>query len=134
MPWSRKNVPVSDPSEAKDLGEIIADLAGLLREGDTIVAHNVDFDLNTVLARAASLLRIDTPELRQVLKTPRFCTMRCEYNRSVFRKWPKLVDLCTHFEIHLERAHDATADSAALAKCVAEALRHGVMLAGANTR
>ena len=100
----------------------------LLCEGDTIVAVNVDFEFNTVLARAASLLRIDTLELRQVLKTPRFCTMRCEYSRSVFGKWPKLTDLCTHFEIHLERAHDATADSAALAGCVAEPLRRGVML------
>ena len=93
--WTRQNVPVSleDLSNCKDLRKIIADLAGLLREGDTIVAHNADFDLNTVLARTASRLGIDTPELCQVLKTPRFCTMRCEYSRFVFGRMPKLAHI-----------------------------------------
>jgi DNA polymerase III epsilon subunit-like protein len=130
-PWVRQNVPVSlaELSAAKDLEEIIADLAGLLREGDTIVAHNANFDLNTVLARATLRLEIDTPELRRILEAPRFCTMRCEYSRFVFGRLPKLADLCAHFEVLLEHAHDATADSAALAECLAEALRRGVMLA-----
>jgi DNA polymerase III epsilon subunit-like protein len=129
--WTRQNVPVAleDFDNSKDLRQIIADLAGLLREGDPIVAHNADFDLNTVLACTASRLGIDTPELRQVLKTPRFCTMHCEHSRFVFGRMPKLADLCAHFEICLEHADDATADSAALAECVAEALRRGVMFA-----
>ena len=118
-PWVRQNVPVSlaDLDEGKGLRQIIDDLAGLLREGDTIVAHNAHFDLNVGLARAATRLGIDTPELRRVLEAPRFCTMRCEYTRFVFGRLPKLADLCAHFEILLEHAHDATADSAALAEC-----------------
>ena len=35
---------------------------------------------------------------------------------------------CAHFEVVNPRAHDARFDTAALAQCVAEALRRGVML------
>ena len=126
----RQNVPVSlaDLEEAKGLGEVIDDLSRLLREGDTIVAHNAHFDLNVGLARAATRLGIDTPELHRVLEAPRFCTMRCEYARAVFGKSPKLADLCAHFNVPLINAHDARVDIAALAQCVAEAWRRGVML------
>ena len=72
---------------------------------------------NIVLARAAKRLGINTPALRRELEAPRFCTMRCEYTRFVFGRLPKLADLCAHFEVLLEHAHDATADSAALGEC-----------------
>ncbi len=39
-----------------------------------------------------------------------------------------MKDLCAHFQVTLDNAHDARADSAALAECVAEAWRRGVML------
>ncbi len=39
-----------------------------------------------------------------------------------------MKDLCAHFQVTLNNAHDARADSAALAQCVAEAWRRGVML------
>ena len=130
-PWVRENVPIALlalQKDGKDLREILVDLASLLREGDTIVAHNVSFDLDTALGRTTRRLGIDTPELRCILTAPRFCTMRCAYSKVVFNRPPKLKDLCEHFEVVLERAHDATGDSAALAACVAEALRRGVML------
>ena len=129
-PWVQQNVPVSleDVNAGKKLVDVITDVARLLRDGDTIVAHNINFDLNTVLARTAKQLGIETPELRRILEAPRFCTMSCKYSCDVFGKRPKLADLCAHFEISLEHAHDATADSATLSGCVAEALRRGVML------
>ena len=55
--------------------------------------------------------------------------MSCEYARAVFGKSPKLADLCAHFNVPLINAHDARVDIAALAQCVAEAWRRGVMLA-----
>ena len=60
------------------------------------------------------------------MAAPRFCTMRCAYTKSV--KATSLAKLCAHFEVPLEGAHDARADSRALARVVAEALRRGVML------
>jgi DNA polymerase III epsilon subunit-like protein len=46
----------------------------------------------------------------------------------VGRKQPKLDLLCRHFQVELTDAHDARADTRALAECVAEAWRRGVML------
>ena len=130
-PWVHENVPISLSAlreEGKDLCEILVDMAALLREGDTIVAHNAAFDLDTALGRTMRRLGVDTPELRSILTAPRFCTMRCAYFKAAFNRQPKLKELCQHFEATLERAHDATGDSTALAACVAEALRRGVML------
>ena len=130
-PWVREHVPVSLSGiwiEGRELCDVLVDLANLLHEGDTIVAHNVSFDLDTVLGRATERLGIDTPELRRILAAPRFCTMRCAYARMAFKRLPKLHELCQHFEVQLERAHDATGDSKALAACVAEAWRRGVMV------
>ena len=129
-PWVRENVPISIEDlqqNGKDLREVLADIAALLSPGDTIVAHNVTFDLSMVVGRATERLGIDTPEVHRILSAPRFCTMRCNYSRSSFKGPPKLQRLCDHFQVTLERAHDATGDSAALAACVAEALHRGVM-------
>ena len=41
--------------------------------------------------------------------------------------------LCEHFQVTLENAHDARADSKALAECVSEALHRGVMVTKAPT-
>ena len=129
-PWVRANVPISleDVAAGRPFHDVVKELAGLLRDGDTIVAHNVSFDLDTALVRTSRRLDYYSHELRWVLSTPRFCTMRCAYSRAALGRQPSLADLCAHFEVELEGAHDARADSAALARCVAEALRRGVML------
>jgi hypothetical protein len=69
-----------------------------------------------------------TPELDKVLQTPKFCTMRGIYGKQTFGKWPSLAQLCHHFEVEHCIQHKATGDSWALALCVAEALKGGVML------
>jgi DNA polymerase III epsilon subunit-like protein len=110
---------------------VVQKLADLIRDGDTIVAHNLQFDMNTVLARTAQKLKerdgAEVPGLDRVLQAPRFCTMRCAYARSLSRQ-PSLELLCKHFEVELVDAHDARADNRALAGCIAEAWRRGVML------
>ena len=135
-PWVRDNVPVSfvDLAAAKSFTEVMEEFAAVLHDGDVIVAHNVCFDLQTTLARAAEKKGIaNTPAIKRILGMPRFCTMRCEYTRSVFgARGPKFETLCAHFGVLLENAHDAAADSAALAECVAEAWRRGVMLPFSN--
>jgi DNA polymerase III epsilon subunit-like protein len=110
---------------------VVKKLAALLQDGDTIVAHNVKFDLDTVLARTAQKLKerdyADVAGLDRILQAPRFCTMHCAYARSL-AKQPSLALLCRHFEVELVDAHDARADTRALAGCIAEAWRRGVML------
>ena len=131
-PWVRKHVPVT----LKDLEErgvdfkgVLQQLATMLREDDVIVAHNTQFDLETVLARTVDrLFYLDFPAARAILEAPRFCTIRCAYSQTTFGKQPSMRQLCGHFQVSLVGAHDARADSAALAHCVAEAWRRGVML------
>ena len=129
-PWVRANVPISleDVAGGRPFEDVVKELAGVLRENDTIVAHNASFDLGTVLARTSRRLEYYSHELQWVLSAPRFCTMRCAYSQAVLGRQPGLKDLCKHFEVELDGAHDARADSAALARCVAQALRRGVML------
>ena len=68
---------------AADAGEKraveMATPAALLSPGDTIVAHNVTFDLNTVVGRATERLGIDTPEVHRILSALRFCTDLVSY-------------------------------------------------------
>ena len=106
---------------------MLEDLAGILQEGDTIVAHNINFDLNTAIGRTADKLGIMNQALQKILQAPRFCTMRCACTKAL-QGGSTMKDLCAHFQVTLDNAHDARADSAALAECVAEAWRRGVML------
>jgi DNA polymerase III epsilon subunit-like protein len=130
--WARDNINLTLPQirAGMPFREVVRTLVALLCDGDAIVAHNASFDLDTVLSRTAQKLRERVPGLDRVLHTPRFCTMRCAYARGMCtgRKQPTLALLCRHFEVELTDAHDARADTRALAECVAEAWRRGVML------
>jgi DNA polymerase III alpha subunit (gram-positive type) len=127
--WVKNNVhiTVAEAAKGKPFRQVLEDLANILQEGDTIVAHNANFDLNMAIGRTANKLGITTPALLKILQTPRFCTMKCSYTKAL-QGGSSMKDLCAHFQVTLENAHDARADSAALAECVAEAWRRGVML------
>ena len=113
--------------------QMITELAALMKPGDVMVAHKVDFDVGTCIGTTARRLDYESPELQRILTAPRFCTMLCAYCKSTFGKKPSMQQLCDHFEVELVNAHDAAGDSLALAKCVAEALRRGVMLCNPNS-
>ena len=131
--WSTENLNFS-AEEANESGiefsEAINRLAALITPETTIVAHNVDFDVEKCLARTAKKLQYDSPELNVVLTAPRFCTCKCAYSKLLFKNKANLGALCRHFEIDYcsDEAHGACYDSNVLAKVVAEALRRGVML------
>ena len=108
--------------------QMITEVDDLVQPGDILVAHKAEFDIGTCIGTTAQRLGYDSPDLQKILTAPRFCTMLCAYSRQTFNgRWPKMVHLCEHFQVELIGAHDAAADSLALAKCVAEALRRGVM-------
>ena len=127
-PWVKEKVPIviTDLVNGCTLQEVVDDVAALLQDGDTIVAHNIQYDLELVLAKACKRRDIGGPALERIMAAPRFCTMRCAYTKSV--KATSLAKLCAHFEVPLKDAHDARGDSQALAGVVAEAWRRGVML------
>ena len=127
--WVKENVPitVTEASKGIPFKQMLEDLAGILQEGDTIVAHNISFDINLAIGRTADKLGITNEALQKILQAPRFCTMHCAYTKALKGR-TSMKDLCDHFQVTLTNAHDARADSAALAECVAEAWRRGVML------
>ena len=130
-PWVHANVPVTleqVATEGRPFREVLQVFADLIQDGDTLVARNIEFDINRVIGKSSQKMGIDTPALRRILAAPRFCTMRSSYSTGALGKQPKLSKLCEHFGVVLSDAHDARADTFALAECVAEALRRGVML------
>jgi DNA polymerase III epsilon subunit-like protein len=69
------------------------------------------------------------PELKRITSALPLCTLKCPYTQTALPYGGrKLHHLCEHFGVTLEGAHDARADTRALAECVAEAWRRGVML------
>jgi len=129
--WVHANVPITleqVKNEGRPFKDVIEDIAALLQDGDCLVAHNARFDLEQVMCTTAKRLKIVSPALDRILGAPRFCTMQCAYSKNAFPRRPKMATLCEHFNVELIGAHDARADSAALAGCVAEALRRRVML------
>jgi DNA polymerase III alpha subunit (gram-positive type) len=131
--WVQDNIRLTLEEIANGIPfhQMIEELAALLEPGDVLVAHNASFDIDMCIATAARRIRnepICMFAVEEILATPRFCTMKCAYSKSVFGKQPKMQQLCDHFEVELVNAHDAAGDSLALAKCVKEAVRRGVML------
>ncbi len=131
--WAQDNIRLTLEEIANGIPfyQMIEELADLIKPGDVLVAHNASFDIGMCIATAARRIRnepICFDDLDVILTAPRFCTMRCAYCKNTFGKCPNMQQLCDHFEVKLVNAHDAAGDSLALAQCVAEALRRGVML------
>ena len=113
-----------------ELREAIDRLAALITPEATIVAHNIQFDLDQCLRRSSQKLEYDSAELQKVLTAPRFCTYRCEYSKLLFGNKASLEALCKHFEVDYckEQAHNACYDTGVLAACIVAAVRRGIML------
>ena len=129
--WCHDNfrLTLEDIANGIPFQQMITELAALMKPGDIMVAHKVEFDVGTCIGLTAQRLNYESLELQKILPAPRFCTMLCAYSKQVFNnRWPTMAKLCEHFEVELVEAHDAVVDSLALANCVAEALRRGVML------
>ena len=131
--WAQKNIRLTleEIEGGIPFYQMIDELADLIKTGDVLVAHNASFDIGMCIGTAARRIRnepLDLGAIDMILAAPRFCTVRCAYCKSIFGKQPKMQQLCDHFEVELVNAHDAAGDSLALAKCVAEALRRGVMI------
>ena len=111
-PWVRENV------------------AALIQDGHCLVAHSRHYDIDQVIVKWARCKNcLDMPELKRITSAAPFCTLKCPYTQTALPYGGrKLPHLCEHFGVTLECAHDARADTRALAECVAEAWRRGVML------
>ena len=117
----RKGIPTSDGLD---------DLLGAMREADWIVAHNLDFDKNMVMAECFRCGKAE--EFRTILQGKReYCTMqngkaecallRKRPNGSSYLKYPKLGELYEHlFQASPRGVHDAMADGLICLRCFAK--------------
>jgi len=112
--------------------EIIDDLEEDLQQSDFIVAHNLNFDRNTLLSE---FTRSNRGDLVQLFENKRhICTMKestrfCQIGSPTSRyKWPKLAELYEKlFNRKLRNAHDAEYDVKNLAKCFFELIKRDVI-------
>ncbi len=98
-----------DVKDAPTFAEVWGKISHLFDEIPVIVAHNAHFDF-TVLRKVAAAYDIQLPELSV------FCTQRTAEYSSARHYSCKLADLCSEFDVPLERHHNALDDAVAAAK------------------
>ncbi|HKJ33629.1 MAG TPA: 3'-5' exonuclease [Balneolales bacterium] len=109
-----------------DLSEVLTEFSSAIDETDTIVAHNISFDMNII---GAEFLR--TQIEHSLSKKKRICTMKstaefCAIENKYGFKWPKLSELYYKlFQTSFPEMHNAEADIKATAKCFWELKKQG---------
>ncbi len=104
------------------LRDVLTEFDRDIDEHTTLVAHNLDFDKNIILAEIAHLG--DLVLVRKVLGMPEYCTMKKSVNVAKIKKsrggykFPRLSELFYHFHgREFQNAHNAQADVDACVKC-----------------
>lgn len=110
-----------DVRHAPSAPQVMAQLAVLL-QGARFVAHNAQFDL-AFLRKTAARVGVELP-----LADP-LCTLRLSRQLDPERQYShRLADLCSRYDIHLTRPHDALADADATAAVLPHLLQaHGII-------
>lgn len=114
--------------EGVDLDEVLNLFSDMVKDADTIVAHNISFDEKII---GAEFIRRKTPN--NFNSKPKFCTMLsttdfCQIPGRYGFKWPKLSELhITLFGEDFEGAHDAFADIEATERCFFELKKKGII-------
>ena len=140
-PWVEANCPhlsIKDcERDGMELSEVIKTLADMIGDDPcTLVAHNIQYDWNTVLLASARRQKLHTSEPFQKLNScPRFCTCVNEahiqngssYYYAKIRKWigPKLGDLASQYKVEYNTtdAHDAAYDVRVTRECLVHMIR-----------
>ena len=114
-PWVLQYTPVTLEllDRAPHPDDVATALAQLWQEGDIIVAHNAQFDLDTVLPKIAA-------PTHPFLTGPSVCSKQEPWVRMSVGKQPSLADLCATLDVPFcgSDAHDATYDTKILACCL----------------
>ena len=106
-----------------------------LEKSSFIVAHNLNFDRNTLLSE---FIRMDRSDLIHLFETKKqictlnetidFCRLNGSPNSHSLYKWPKLSELYKKlFNRNIQNAHDAEYDVKNLSKCFFELLKLGII-------
>jgi len=88
--------------------EVLIDFLSAVSIADRLVAHNIEFDYNLVLAECYRL-DLDVSPLTEIAKK---CTMKCAMDLYGMYRYPKLNDLYkTMFKVEWEQSHRALDDT-----------------------
>lgn len=108
--------------EGLDIGIILEEFVSAVKLADVIVAHNLDFDMNTVQAELARLNNIEG--INTIRQKNCICTMKSSVNYCRIPgkfnkyKWPSLSELHRIlFGREMQDAHRAGNDVTATMKC-----------------
>lgn len=96
-------ITATDVAEAPTLQEIVGDLLKRIRNR-LVVAHNAQFDMG-IFQSELDRIGVAMPKISSL------CTLRLAYEFGPNRR--RLVDCCSHFEIHCEGFHCAINDARA---------------------
>lgn len=111
--------------QGKNVSELLDEILDDLNTYDVqkIVAHNIEFDLNILLAEC---YRYNKLELIQKLSNinEKYCTMKEAQKLFNFKKFPKLKELYEYlFQKTFENQHTALSDCNACLKCFNEMMK-----------
>lgn len=94
------------------IGELYCDLYDI----DTIVSHNIKFDINILLSECFGLCH--TYIITKIIDMKKECTMQMGKNFIDYKKNPKLTELYEHlFQKKCKQIHRALSDAEYCAEC-----------------
>lgn len=101
-------------NEGIDIIDALKELEEDLKHTDTLIAHNINFDINIILSEAA---RAKCTKLVESLhKKVKKCTFKI--SQDIYKKNFKLVNLYSHlFNKEIEQEHRALSDVKILVEC-----------------
>lgn len=98
------------------LSDVLKEFESDLDDVGTIVAHNINFDMNIILSECYRMKNIDI--VKKIGMIERECTMEIGKTYMKSQKYPKLVDLYKHiFNKTIEQKHRALSDTQICADC-----------------
>jgi DNA polymerase III subunit epsilon len=111
--------------QGQELGFVLNQFNDCVNKSDTIVAHNLSFDLNVI---ASEMFRFNIDS--DIMDKEQICTMEstinyCKLPGNYGYKYPKLSELYQKlFYSDFDEAHDASVDIKATFKCFYELLKN----------
>jgi len=111
-------------------GKLVFDrFSGLLKQTDTVIAHNLNFDQTVLQAEFLRYNIKDTFKHPQKICTKVSGTDICKLPGKYGYKWPSLAELSQHlFGESFQEKHEALYDATAAANCYFEMKKQGVLL------
>lgn len=114
-----------------EIEDVLNIFDSMISISDYIIGHNVEFDMNILMAEFLRLAKVNTPMFKQQVCTMKSAVDFCAIpnQRGDKFRYPKLHELYSKlFDSEMEGAHDAMKDVEACAKCFWKMHKDGLIL------